>query len=642
MLFDQLMLKIIQENGLDIDIENETSADIYQAVVDTGLNQEQIIRRFEREIGMPFANVLNKEPDYGFIKKYGIARIESLKIFPYIEKDFLHIAIYDPSQIEDLDQMINGSDEYITSFCFDFVIEQKLAEVEELLQAEVETNVGREMVEINENRKSLLLATGQDNIDTVIDSSPMFKADFLVLDKIHRREMLLEKCEELNPDIVLVGENIGGKAPLIPILINIRAACPGTRIIFLLGKVSPGDDALQSNLGILASMGVYDIIADSELSVTRLQYLLKNPQQEADVKNFLDKTKDSSGKRTTQEIQLTVPEEVENEDSVRVYENLYTFVSPVGAVGKSTITRNVAIALNNYATPQLNGKKPKIAIIDLDLQGFGTSRYLDTLNKENSIFTALAAAREAIDELGEMRELTKVQDSEIHEKIKRSFVQTKKYKNLYVLGGDDKVYEKGDIYSINSYLLTFIIESMVSEFDVILVDANTNIEASIIFPLYSMSRTIFNILDISTNCFNMNKRYLTYLEDTGVYQAINNKFILNKAFDMTETYLTLRDVQNALNIQFDYTIPMIPAQTMFNMTSRNEILVDSADDAAADFKASIFDLANSILPLRNFEELLISSGGKITRLKKKRVEEPTKEKTDSKPGFLSKFIKKKE
>ena len=113
------------------------------------------------------------------------------------------------------------------------------------------------------------------------------------------------------------------------------------------------------------------------------------------------------------DIRITVPEEEETEDTLRLYENVYSFISPQGAVGKSTIVQNLAITLDKYAMPNIKGRKPRIAIIDLDFQGFSTSRFFDTINKENHIFTAIDAAAKAIDDLGEMKNLTKIEENEI-------------------------------------------------------------------------------------------------------------------------------------------------------------------------------------------------------------------------------------
>ena len=115
---------------------------------------------------------------------------------------------------------------------------------------------------------------------------------------------------------------------------------------------------------------------------------------------------------------------------LRLYENVYSFISPQGAVGKSTIVQNLAITLDKYAMPNIKGRKPRIAIIDLDFQGFSTSRFFDTINKENHIFTAIDAAAKAIDDLGEMKNLTKIEANEIHDTILHAFVPAKKYRNI--------------------------------------------------------------------------------------------------------------------------------------------------------------------------------------------------------------------
>lgn len=603
MFFEKIILGIIADYNLDIDITGKNHYDIFMEVANAGVSQREICSRFEKELNAPFSDIMDTEPDFAIIKKITMTRLRGLGVYPYSKDGILYFAISEPTQLDMLDTMLEGKIEFVPVFSFDFVIEDRYAQIEEILENEIETNTGKEVIEVSLDRKSVLLATGQDSIDAIIES-PTLQSDVQILDKIHKRELIIEKCEELNPEIVIVGENIGGKGTMIDILLQLRVKFPQIRIIYLAGKVNPGDDVMLGNLGLLVSVGIYDILATNEISFQQIQKLIHTPMEYEDVKHFTEKIRDSSGKKSSVDIRITVPEEEETEDTLRLYENVYSFISPQGAVGKSTIVQNLAITLDKYAMPNIKGRKPRIAIIDLDFQGFSTSRFFDTINKENHIFAAIDAAAKAIDDLGEMKNLTKIEENEIHDTILHAFVPAKKYKNIYVLGGDDKVYERGNICKMTPYLLTFIIESVVQEYDVILIDANTTIECNIAFPLYHLSNIVYNILDVSTQCFNMNKRYLTFLEDMDVYQPLNNKFILNKAFDMTDTYLSLRDIEKGLGIDFKYTFPKINDQTMFNLNCKNESIIESNDDSLDDVKVEFMTFANEIIALKNFQQLV--------------------------------------
>lgn len=645
MFFDEIISQIMNEFNLSIDTTGMNNFDIFEACVNAGVDQGEIINKFETALNIPFVNIMEIDPDYSLIKKYGMARFQELGVYPYSKNDVLHIAVSDSTQIDKLDAFFSENQEYIPEFCFDFLIAAKLQDVTDEMETVTETVSGREVVEINANRQSIMLATGQDNIDTLIEESPVFRMNFYVLEKLHKRELILEKCEELNPDILLVGDNIGGKAPLIQILLQTKITNPNLRIIFLAGKVNPGDDVLQANLGLLASVGIYDILTDAEISISKLQHVFEHPQDEKDVEQFMARIKDSAGKKNTAEIVITVPDEIETEDTVRLYSNLYTFVSPSGGVGKSTIVQNLAVALDKHAMPKLNGKKPKIAVIDLDFQGFSTSRFFDTLNKDNHIFSAIDAAKKAIDELGTMRELSKLEEAEISETIHSAFVQSKKYKNVYVLGGDDKVYRKGQLNSLNSYLLTFIIELIVTDFDIILIDSYTRMEATTIYPLYHMSHYLYNILNVSFNAFNVNKRYLTFLEEREIYQSENNKFILNAMFDLSESYLSIKDIQNALGMDFDYIFPKVPDQLAFNMNCKGESFFESQEPEVGGFQAEILDLANDIMPLKNFDTLMTKTEAQSSKkFKKDKKEKDDKEKTQKsdKKSLFSTLLKKKD
>ena len=78
-----------------------------------------------------------------------------------------------------------------------------------------------------ETVKRVIAASGQRDIDELIEH---FGYD--VVEIVQYRKYLLEKCRELSPDILVVGDNIGGREPLAPILLKIRLKCPNTRIIY--------------------------------------------------------------------------------------------------------------------------------------------------------------------------------------------------------------------------------------------------------------------------------------------------------------------------------------------------------------------------------------------------------------------------
>ena len=89
-----------------------------------------------------------------------------------------------------------------------------------------------------------------------------------------------------------------------------------------------------------------------------------------------------------------------------------------------------------------------------------------------------------------------------------------------------------------------------------------------------------------------------------VYQPLNNKFILNKAFDMTDTYLSLKDIEKGLGIDFQYTFPKINDQMIFNLNCKNESIIESNDDSLDDAKVEFMTFANEIIALKNFQQLV--------------------------------------
>ena len=77
------------------------------------------------------------------------------------------------------------------------------------------------------------------------------------------------------------------------------------------------------------------------------------------------------------------------------------------------------------------------------------------------------------------------------------------------------------------YLKTFL-----DDYDVVLIDVNSSAEYRALFPLFSMSRSLFcNGYDY--NCFMNNKRQQTYLNSIG--NPLKFKYILNKFIDDPES-----------------------------------------------------------------------------------------------------------
>lgn len=634
MFFEQTIQKILSEKNVKIEISGKDHFDIFEEMLNNEIPQNYIIEKFEQEMNIPFENIMECEPNYEIISKVSMSKIEELCIFPFKKEGILYIAISEPNTIQTIDILLGSNLEYVPCFCFDFLIQTKLESVEETMETDVSNNYGQEVIEINTNKKTIILATGQDNFNTIIETTSLFTNDYKVLERVDKREQLLDKClsaKEL-PDIILVGENIGGKVPLTQVLLQIKSQLPEIRIIYLCGSIDNSDELKNITLGILASVGIYDIIAENEISVSLLKHILDNPRTEIDVADYTTKIKDKSGKNKSKAIQLTAPEEVETEETVHIYGNMFAFVSSKGGTGKTTIIQNVAIALNNYAMPNLTGRKIKIGIIDLDFQGFTTSHYFDTLNDEKTIFRAINNAKQLVEDDGTLITLSSVKEHEINELIRTSFVQSKKYKNIYVLGGSNTRYLTGDLNKLNSFVLTYILETVASDFDVILIDANSDIENKVIYPLYQMIKTIYNVLELSTPNFNLNKRYLTYLDDAGIYQPINNKFILNKFFDLSNSFLGLGDIQKALNIKFDNIIPLVDKNIMFNIECKNESLMDKDDDSLNEVKAEILELAHDIYPIKDYEGTMEKLSKEIASIKlsKDNKKESKKDNTENK------------
>ncbi len=449
---------------------------------------------------------------------------------------------------------------------------------------------------VEERKKpTILVASGQEYMDTVIASFE----EFNVIAKVDYREELQEACASLVPDILVVSDNIGGKSSLHEILAAIKIANPSIRIVYFYGKVDFGDTISLKSLNMLISLGIYDIITENTIEVELIKFVLKNPRSIENVDFLQAKNVESiHGKRHPN---ITVTHSINDmKIESNVYRNLSTFVSTKGGVGKTFILSNIAVALSQTGISTPSGSKPRIAIIDLDLAGFGASYVFKTQNKEKNIIMASIEAQKIIKKDGTLND-NKSLKLEVIDKIRKMFVQTSKYSNIFVLGAPEREFYENDSYEFASNDIVFIIESIVEDYDIILVDMNSDWEYSKVFPLFSMSRDIYMILDMDFKAFYAHKRQIGHITD---YVSENKlKYVLNRKLPDEEVSITADEISSSLGYKFLSKIPDIPRKNMFEVDFKEEFVIMVNNKNFVETRYELMKTANDIWPIKNFDRL---------------------------------------
>lgn len=614
--FIKITMNLCNKYGINLDIASYTDEfDIYNAMVDNGIPESEIVTTFSMSINLPFHDVGKETFAIDSINQSKIEDlIEHIKIFPFRKNGELLVAVSTLEQMEYAENVMSEKD-YMFCFSFQFLIDMQLDEIDvDKLNLVVDIDHAEKALSaINNDRKTIILASGQDEIDKIIEESSMFNESYITVAKIQNRNFLMEYCENDAPDILLIGDNIGGKAALTEILLKLKTNFPNTRIIYLAGDVDPKDTTRKLTLGTLVAAGIYDIITQNELSVVYLKEILDHPMEPSEVKEFLEYVKDG-GRAKKNTITIFVPGVTETDNSVTIYENLYSFTSPKGGVGKTFILEQVAIAIATCGIQRTNGTKPRVGIIDLDFEGFGISNFFGALNGKENVFTAATEARKIINELGEQRDVDDSTAKYVNETIRKMFKTSNKFSNIKVLGGTDKSYHFGDTRLIDKYLLTFIVETVLDDFDVLLVDINTDMDTSTVYPLYNLSNNTYFVIDMNWNTFHNNKRYLMHLENKSMYIPEQSKFILNKAIFDENLYVGFRDIEAGLGVTFSNIFPIIDPTIMFNFSCKGENIIQHGGTELAEEKYCFLKLANEMYPIKNFDILSSNFEGK-TKIK---------------------------
>ena len=608
-------------------ISCESERDAYLAMVEAGIDQDDIISFFESAINLTFVDIRDKQLCVNSIKEGKMEEfVNYVKVYPFEDGNMLKVAISNPEQMEYTENIMSASN-YSYVFSFQFLIDEKLSEIN--LEDVVERGLGhteKSLTKVNADRRRIILASGQDEIDEIIEQSDMFSETYITIAKIQNRNLLFEYCENDTPDILLVGDNIGGSSSLTELLLNLHSTFQEMRIIYLCGEVDPKDNVKKMMLGSLASAGIYDLITKNDISIVLLKSILDKPYQKEDVKEWLEYMKDSAVKKKNN-ITIFVPDVVETDDSVTIYPNLFTFTSSKGGVGKTFIVSQVAAAIATCGIQRLNGAKPRVGIIDIDFQGFNTSKFFNTLHEKENIFWAIDAVKKVVDDLGENRNPGIEVEKEVNEIIHKAFKTSSKYSNIKVLGGTDRLYHHGDREVLNKYILTYIVEAVVDDFDVLLIDGNTDMDAKVIYPLYSLSNYTYYILDMDWSTFHNNKRFRMYLEGEELFIPEQSKFILNKAIADDDLYVSIKDVEAGLDVGFASIIPYINPAITFNLSSKSEDVIQSQDPSLLEAKYYFLKLANEMYPIINFEVINAQFEQKATfKISKKAMKDAEKHK----------------
>lgn len=430
----------------------------------------------------------------------------------------------------------------------------------------------------------ILTATGQD----VIDNTVRKFSGYEVVAVAKNRKEIIDKIRESSPDILLVAETLFGDVPLNMILLNVNKEFPNVRIVYLAGGVDLRNERTLFYLSTLAMVGIYDIYHEKKITAQGLKYLLDHPKTEKDVEHLIQK---SSVKHKTKDVWIDFdnPEEVE-EDSF-VQKNLFTFSSIKPGTGKSFVSVNVAGAIAKYGKKNAKNERPKVALIEADLQNLSLGTLLNMESEKKNLKLVMDKIATVINKDGKII-APKTTIDEVNDYIINSFLPYSECKNLYGLVGSQLGYD--EILDFDSAYYLYLVDVIGDYFDVIIVDTNSSMNHITTIPLLMKAKACYYILNLDFNNIRNNVRYVKTLEEIGISEKI--KYILNQDIPQTngETLMFNSKSLEELGFKLEAKIPDIPSAVFFNRIAKGVPII--FDNNYPEINSEIIKIANQIYP----------------------------------------------
>lgn len=462
----------------------------------------------------------------------------------------------------------------------------------------------------NINRKNVILATGLPKMNHVIFDNPDIKNMFEVIETIENRNEIMRVLERTpNADIILISDSLTGDGEsLTQLMIDAHLTYPQTRVIYLTSEVSgPQAANRMPQLGYLARTHIYDIVAETPITMRSVVRRLMEPAIKEDVEwvlNYINQEEKSAPKEA---VEVLVDEENEaNENQRGVLDNLHVFSSIKPGTGKSFIATNIAAAIARFGVVNENGDKPKVALIDGDMQNLSIGTLLQVEDEAKNLRTVIDKIHLIHDEKGleiDNPHLVK----EVKTFIKNAFIPYSRQENLHVLAGSQLQWDKVQDFKHTDF--TYLLQTIQNDYDIIIMDSSSSLAHVSTAPMMVMSKQLYYIINLDFNNVRNNSRYHGTLAELGVQDKV--KYILNE--NITPDMITEQDWSEELMFGsneirengFDLigSIPIIEKTSFLNRIFMGEPIVLDDEDHTLDARIEILKIANQIWEVDNLNYL---------------------------------------
>ncbi|MDF2879504.1 MAG: ATPase [Clostridiaceae bacterium] len=465
-------------------------------------------------------------------------------------------------------------------------------------------------------KNKIIVASGQNEIDNAIVKFE----DYEVVTKIEYKKEIYEACNYFQPNILLVGEGLSGQETLMGVILNLVKDFPNLRIIYFAGNVDMRDTAKVNSLGILVMAGIYDIVHEKKITVQMLKHILDNPKTLDNVTYLTKSMKENSKHSKDNLIEFEIPDEDKEKVDDDIYKNLHVVSSIKPGTGKSFLSTNIATAIANYGVENKFGKKPKVALIEADLQNLSVGTLLQIEDDKKNLKTVMDKISTIVNDNGKFVG-TLQQTEEVNAFIIDCFKPYYKVKNLEALVGSQLTIK--ELEDIKPFYYIYLIDAIIDEYDVVIIDTNSSLTHVTTFPLLHMAKNCYYILNLDFNNVRNNVRYKDFLNEIGIKDKVKyvlNEDILNEDIETADSGVGIEELiftANHLNdsdFKLEARIPMLPKSVFLNRLYEGTPVVLDDKKYTLKVKYEIMKVANQIWPIKNFKEI----EEQVQNLKKKK------------------------
>lgn len=448
--------------------------------------------------------------------------------------------------------------------------------------------------------QTILTATGNEKMDKAFSSIRGYE----VVDIIMSKKDLETTCSFYNPDILIVSDMLKGSQSLREILFNVKNKNKKIRIIYLVGEVNPRDIDKFNALGYLVMAGIYDIITEKKFNMDILEYILNNRKTLDDVQYFTKNISTSEAVLDSIEFEEEVDPDLD--EGYNPYNKIVTFSSIKPGCGKTYMAVNVATAIAKYGKLKNNSEKPRICLIEGDLQNLSIGTLLQVQDEKKNLKSALDKISTLFNDEGDLIAKASQMD-EVNKFVKSCFKPYYHVKNLEVLAGSHISYE--ELKSVKPHYFIYLMEAILDDYDVVIVDSNSSLEHKTTEPIMYMSKTCYYVLNLDFNNIRNNARYKSTLRNMQILDKV--KYVLNEDMEDDCPY-SGTDIEplefgkeHLAEVGFETVanLPILPKSVFLNRIHDGKPVVLDDNDYTLKTRYEFFKICNQIWEIEGFSEI---------------------------------------